>query len=84
MQIPGPWPRWLLSVSLRARQKNLHFNKLPFDPNIHSSLKAMLLELFVRRAEHHLGGLVKNMDTWPLSMEIPSPWLWIEMEGKGF
>lgn len=84
MQIPGP-PRWLLSVSLRARQKNLHFNKLPCDPNIHSSLKAMLLELFfVRLAGYHLGGLVKNMDIWPLPMEIPSPWLWSEVEGKGF
>ena len=47
MQIPGTWPRWLNSASLRASQKNLHFNKLPSDSNVHSSLRATLLEMFI-------------------------------------
>lgn len=75
MQIPGPWPRWLISVSLRTSQKHLHFDKHPCDPNVHSSLKAMLPELpFAKFAEHHMA----------VPMEIVSPWLWSEVEGKKF
>lgn len=60
-----------ISASLKASQKNLPFNKFPSDSNIHSSLRATLLELLfppnlLSTDRNHLGVLVKSMDARPI------------------
>lgn len=53
----------MISAFLRAHQKNLHFNKLPFDSNVPSGLKATLPGLFFPKSvegRSHLEFLLKT------------------------
>lgn len=74
------------SISLRASQKNLHFNKLPCDPNVHSSLKATLLKAVFSPSLLSLEvtrECLLKIWTPGHSTEISIAWLWSGMKRTG-